>query len=71
MTHDRLWAKLNRGLFKTQLTSAPFLSTQLRGDFDTVVTTVARALRASAERFGRQVLVCKFIPGALAIDAAP
>ena len=47
------------------------MSTQLRGDFDTVVTTVARALRASAERFGRQVLVCKFIPGALAIDAAP
>jgi len=36
-----------------------------------VMTTVARALRASAERCGKQVLVCKFIPGALAIDAAP
>ncbi|MHA7815387.1 MAG: YkoF family thiamine/hydroxymethylpyrimidine-binding protein [Pseudohaliea sp.] len=47
------------------------MSTQLRGDFDTVMSTVAGALRASAERFGRQVLVCKFIPGALAIDAAP
>ncbi len=47
------------------------MSTQLRGDFDAVMTTVARALRASAERCGKQVLVCKFIPGALAIDAAP
>lgn len=44
------------------------MSTQLRGDFDAVTGAVAAALRASSERYGRQVLVCKFIPGALAID---
>jgi uncharacterized protein YqgV (UPF0045/DUF77 family) len=45
------------------------MSTQLRGDFDVVMAAVAATLRASSERYGRQVLVCKFIPGALAIDA--
>ena len=44
------------------------MSTQIRGEHDVVMTAVSETLRASAERFGMQVLVCKFIPAALAID---
>lgn len=45
------------------------MSTQIRGAHDTVMTAVSEALRASAERYGMQVLVCKFIPAELAIDS--
>ena len=43
------------------------MSTQLCGDYDRVFTLVANALRDSTERYGKQVLVCKFIPGELPI----
>lgn len=43
------------------------MSTQLRGEHDAVMAAVSDTLRASAERFGAQVLVCKFIPRGLAI----
>lgn len=47
------------------------MSTQLRGEHDVVMAAVSDTLRASAERFGAQVLVCKFIPLHLAITATP
>jgi len=47
------------------------MSTQLLGEHDTVMAAVSDALRASAERFGAQVLVCKFIPMSLAITEQP
>ena len=43
------------------------MSTQLCGDYDRVFALVAEALRDSTERYGKQVLVCKFIPGELPI----
>lgn len=43
------------------------MSTQLCGDHDRVFDVVSAALKHSSERHGRQVLVCKFIPGELAI----
>lgn len=43
------------------------MSTQLCGDHDRVFALVSAVLKRSSERFGRQVLVCKFIPGELAI----
>ena len=43
------------------------LSTQVCGDYDAVFELVRDGLRVSSERFGRQVLVCKFIPGELDI----
>lgn len=44
------------------------MSTQIRGEWQQVFTAVNETLQASAERHGKQVLVCKFIPGALDID---
>jgi len=44
------------------------MSTQLRGTHDAVMAAVSDTLRLSAERFGEQVLVCKFLP--LALDIA-
>ena len=38
------------------------MSTQLSGPSDAVFTAVQRALESSYQRFGRQVLVAKFIP---------
>jgi uncharacterized protein YqgV (UPF0045/DUF77 family) len=43
------------------------MSTQLCGEFDRVMSVVGDLLKASTERYGKQVLVCKFIPGELAI----
>lgn len=43
------------------------MSTQLCGDFDQVFDLVGKLLKRSAEQFGKQVLVCKFIPGELDI----
>lgn len=38
------------------------MSTQISGEWQAVMTTVDQALRQSAERAGRQVLVAKFLP---------
>lgn len=46
------------------------MSTQVCGDYDRVWAVVSAELRASFERWGRQVLVCKFIPGELDIAGA-
>lgn len=43
------------------------MSTQLRGEHEVVMAAVSDTLRASAQRFGEQVLVCKFLPMALDI----
>jgi uncharacterized protein YqgV (UPF0045/DUF77 family) len=43
------------------------MATQVCGDWDTVFALVSSCLQSSYERFGKQVLVCKFIPGELAI----
>ena len=37
------------------------MSTQISGDYATVFGAIQTTLAQSAERFGRQVLVCKFI----------
>ncbi len=47
------------------------MSTQLSGDYDRVFEVVNRELRASYERSGKQVLVCKFIVGELDIANLP
>jgi uncharacterized protein YqgV (UPF0045/DUF77 family) len=44
------------------------MSTQICGDYDKVMALISRELLASYEQHGKQVLVCKFIPGALAIQ---
>ena len=44
------------------------MSTQLCGDYDRVLNVVQQELLASFERFGKQVLVCKFIVGELDIN---
>jgi uncharacterized protein YqgV (UPF0045/DUF77 family) len=43
------------------------MATQVCGDWDDVFALVSSCLHSSYERFGKQVLVCKFIPGELAI----
>lgn len=43
------------------------MSTQICGDYDRVFSLVSTALKDSYSQFGRQVLVCKFIPGELDI----
>ena len=43
------------------------MSTQLCGEWDAVFALVSEALAKSHEKYGRQVLVCKFIPGELDI----
>ncbi len=43
------------------------MATQVCGDWDAVTAAVSQTLKASHERFGKQVLVCKFIPGELDI----
>lgn len=43
------------------------MSTQVCGNYETVFALVSNGLKTSVERFGRQVLVCKFIPGELDI----
>lgn len=43
------------------------MSTQVCGDWDAVFELVSNTLRSSHEHHGRQVLVCKFIPGELDI----
>ena len=43
------------------------MSTQICGDYDRVFALVRQELKASYQRFGKQVLVCKFIVGELDI----
>jgi len=45
------------------------MSTQIAGDYDTVFRAVEQELAASYRRFGKQVLVVKFIVGELDITA--
>ncbi len=47
------------------------MSTQVSGEFERVFEVVGAELRASCETYGKQVLVCKFIPGDLGITEAP
>ncbi len=47
------------------------MSTQACGDYDDVFQAVSAELRASYERSGKQVLVCKFIIGDLDIAQLP
>ena len=44
------------------------MSTQVCGDHDKVINLISRELQASYEKFGKQVLVCKLIPGELDIQ---
>ncbi len=44
------------------------MSTQVCGDYDRVIEAVGDVLKASYLAAGRQVLVCKFIPGELDIQ---
>ncbi len=53
----------------TLITNA--MSTQVCGDYDDVFQAVSNELRASHERSGKQVLVCKFIIGELNIEDLP
>lgn len=43
------------------------MSTQLCGDFQDVMQLISNTLALSFNEFGKQVLVCKFIPGELNI----
>lgn len=43
------------------------MSTQVCGDFDRVFAIVRQELKANYEQYGKQILVCKFIPGELDI----
>ena len=43
------------------------MSTQISGDYDQVFALIKQELRRSADKHGRQVLVCKLIPADLDI----
>lgn len=43
------------------------MSTQICGEWDEVMALISTQLKASHKKFGRQVLVCKLIPGELAL----
>ena len=45
------------------------MSTQISGEWDAVFDLINRELKISAQRHGRQVLVCKLIPGELDLQA--
>ena len=45
------------------------MSTQIAGEHQRVLEVVGRALADSYETFGAQVLVAKFIPGIVELDA--
>ena len=47
------------------------MSTQISGEVDAVFSAIQQALRASYARFGRQVLVAKFIPCLLYTSPSP
>jgi len=50
----------------TMVTNA--MSTQLSGDYDRVFSMIQQVLKTSYQQYGKQVLVCKFIPGELEIQ---
>jgi uncharacterized protein YqgV (UPF0045/DUF77 family) len=56
---DAIIADLNKQASLIVQTNA--MSTQISGDYATVFSTIQTAFAQSVERFGRQVLVCKFI----------
>ena len=41
------------------------MSTQIFGEYDTVMRALQRCMRWSMEHYGKLVFVCKFIPGDL------
>ena len=43
------------------------MSTQVSGDYDRVFAILRQELKSSYNTFGKQVLVCKLIPGDLSI----
>jgi uncharacterized protein YqgV (UPF0045/DUF77 family) len=43
------------------------MSTQVCGDYQRVMDLIGQVLLKSYNTFGKQVLVCKFIPGELAL----
>ena len=44
------------------------MSTQICGDYHKVFTLIQEELKTSYEHYGRQVLVCKLIPGELVLS---
>jgi uncharacterized protein YqgV (UPF0045/DUF77 family) len=58
---DDFLHKLRKRDDLTIITNA--MSTQISGEFEPVFRAVSDGLRSSFERHGKQVLVCKFIPG--------
>ncbi|MCW8126932.1 YkoF family thiamine/hydroxymethylpyrimidine-binding protein [Microbulbifer halophilus] len=46
------------------------MSTRVFGDYDLLMDTLKAEMRASYERFGRAIFVCKFIEGDLSPDSA-
>ncbi len=56
---DAIIADLNTQMALKVQTNA--MSTQISGDYDSVFSAIQAVLAHSVERFGRQVLVCKFI----------
>ena len=44
------------------------MSTQICGDYEKVFALIQTELETSFERFGKQVLVCKLIPGELILN---
>jgi len=47
------------------------LSTQLRGEFDVVTGAINACLKQSMERFGKQILVVKYLAADIDISRAP
>lgn len=46
------------------------MSTQVFGDYDTVMAVLNREMKASFERFGKVIFVCKFVNADLRPEAA-
>jgi uncharacterized protein YqgV (UPF0045/DUF77 family) len=44
------------------------MSTQICGDYEQVFALIQAELKTSFERFGKQILVCKLIPGELVLS---
>ncbi|SDJ66920.1 YKOF-related Family [Ferrimonas sediminum] len=44
------------------------MSTQIGGDYDTVMALLATEMKAAHEQWGKGVFVCKFIPGGVDLD---
>ncbi|USD35847.1 MULTISPECIES: hypothetical protein [Ferrimonas] len=44
------------------------MSTQIGGDYDTVMALLATEMKAAHQQWGKGVFVCKFIPGGVDLD---